>query len=354
MDQRGDRGGRTWAVIPADLETLPELLERAGYATYGLTANFSLPAERGFGRGFRRYRCLGAVGAEDVRPVLEAWLPDIRSERPWFLWIHLFDPHAPYLARERWLPALRPGATRRYPELDGMPANDLHRAEPGLDKDRLEYVRSLYDSEIREDDELLRWLFEALPGAADALVVFTADHGEEFLEHGDSGHGRTLFEESVRIPLILKLPGNRFGGTVVQAPASLVDVLPTVLGAAGVAAPGDRDGVDLLGSGEPGAAVTRKLYADLKSGRHLRAVIDGEWKLIQDVNARQRTALFDLGTDPEERRNLAAASPERVAGLGRDVEARFGREDAGERAARTRTAITPAQKRALRALGYTD
>ncbi len=354
MDQRGSQGGRRWSVIPSDLKTLPELLQREGYATFCLTANFSLPAERGFGRGFQRYQCLGAVGVERMKPALEAWLKEIRKAQPWFLWIHLFDPHAPYLARERWLPQLRTEASKRYPELDGMPATDFYKAASGLDTDRLDYVRSLYDSEIREDDEFLRWLFEALPRAGNALVVFTADHGEECLEHGDVGHSKTLYEESLRIPLIVKLPENRHAGAVVNDPVNLVDVLPTILGAVGIESPGDREGVDLVGAGGPGAPGPRKVYADLKSRSHLQAVIDGEWKLIINADDPERSALFDIGADPGEGQNRMTASPELAARLGREIAAKFNGASSNARLKRTETDISPAQKRALRALGYTE
>jgi len=208
----GPRG--RWEVIPEELPSLPELFREHGYRTYGLTANFGLPAERGFARGFDRYECVGAVDLEQVRLAAAPWLAELHEGRPWLFWLHLFDPHAPYLAREQWLNSVEPLPSGRFEELDGLAANRLPTVARDLDDERLNYLRALYDSEIRAVDEYLREIFDAVPRAREALVVFVADHGEEFLEHGGVLHGRTLFEVSIRVPLIVRLPDRRLAGTV--------------------------------------------------------------------------------------------------------------------------------------------
>lgn len=360
MDQRGRgrgrrQGPRRWGVLPAALQTLPELLQRNGYATFGLTANFGLPAGRGFGRGFDRYECVGALGVEGVRPVFENWIPEISAAKPWFLWLHLFDPHAPYLARKRWLPAFWPEPRERYPRLEGLGAGKFYEIATDLDADRMEFMRALYDSEIREVDDFLREVFDAIPRAHDALVIVTADHGEEFQEHGGVGHGRTLFEESIRVPLIVKFPDKRFAGSVVEAVASLVDILPTILAEAHIKPPDDIDGSNLFGPKGPLAPGSRMVLADVNGrGEHVRTITDGRWKFILNVARPDDSVLFDLAEDPAEQHDLAPSSPEQVAMLREALRKRYARGLAPAGSQRKETEITPEQQEALRALGYLD
>lgn len=343
----GKRG--KWEVIPEDLPSLPELFRDHGYRTFGLTANFGLPEERGFGRGFDEYRCVGAVDLEEVRQAAEPWLARLHEGAPWLFWLHLFDPHAPYLARARWLDSVEPLPQRRFEALDGLPASDLPPLASTLDAERLDYLQALYDSEIRAIDEYIREIFLAVPRAREALVVFVSDHGEEFLEHGGLLHGKTLFEEVIRVPLIVRFPDRRFAGTVHEGPVSIVDILPTLTEAAGIPTPPGIAGANLFGPSahDPGP---RPLVAELIRGAHLRAWIDGKWKYIADSENPANDALFDLESDPGELRDLAAEEPAR-GGRYREALVAFVRK--GEaRLPLAETEMTPEQAEALRSLGY--
>jgi arylsulfatase A-like enzyme len=351
MDQRGGGRGRArWSVFPGSLVTLPEVLQQAGYATFGLTANFSLPPERGFGRGFDRYECVGAKGVEGVRPVFDSWLEEIGRARPWFVWLHLFDPHAPYLARKRWLPELWPEPRKPYPDLDALPPGELYPMAPTLDGERMDYVRALYDSEIREADDFVREVFQKLPGADDALFVLSSDHGEEFLEHEGMGHGRTLFEESVRVPLVVKYPDDRRAGTISKTPVSIIDIYPTILAAVGLDVPDNLDGRDLTPARDDKASEPRWLLAELRSSDHLVAITDGRWKLVRHHDAPTNRNLFDLTKDPGEKTDLSGKLSNRV----KTIEAALTKARAAKQEAASDTAITPEQLEALKALGYMD
>jgi arylsulfatase A-like enzyme len=344
MDQNRRRG-RHVAVLPAALATLAEVLARAGYRTFGVTANFGLLDEQGFGRGFHRFASPGPIGSEQVEPILQGWLPEIREARPWFVWLHLFDPHAPYLAREPWLTELWPPNRPRHTGFDGT---GVH-TRPRLSPDQADYVRTLYDSEIRHMDERLRAMVGRIPRAESALVIVTADHGEEFLERGWVGHGRTLFDESVRVPMIVRLPGRDHAGTVSEAPVSLVDVLPTALAVAGLPSHAGAAGISLA---DPRAVPEhRTLFARVVSVKALRAAIDRRFKLVIEVADPTRGQLHDLASDPGERADVARALPADAARLMRAIEDHVLATHEG-RPVPTLAEITPVEEAQVRALGY--
>jgi len=350
MGERDEAGEGQWHVLPSDLPSLPESLKAAGYRTFGFSANFALPAERGFSRGFDRYRCVGAVDTDGIHAELVRWIPDLEADGPWFFWLHLFDPHAPYTAREPWLSELYPTAT-------GTDAASAEVAAalmslPDRTPEVMDRATRFYDSEVRHLDNYLRELFALVPRTRDALVVLAADHGEEFLDHGDVLHGRNLYDETARVPFIVRFPDRKFAGRVVAEPASLVDVLPTLLGAAGVSTPAGVVGVDLaqrLGDGS--TAKPRWVFAELEKAGRQRAVSDGRWKFIAIDEEGMSPQLFDLVEDPGERTNVAASRPELEAQFRRQL-AEYARDHAAPAAPLSETEITDEQAEALKTLGY--
>ncbi len=339
---------KVWTRIPEELPNLAESLRRHGYRTFGLVANTNLSAERGFDRGFDRFENLGMADLDAVDRTITPWLDEIgRGEGPWFLWLHMLDPHGPYTAREPWVESFD-AEYARYRWLDSMATEVFAQRAPKMQPRQLDVMRALYDSEIRATDEFLRRLFDGLPGAQDAFVLFTSDHGEEFLEHGGTLHGRVLFEESIRIPFIVRLPDRRLAGTVVQQAVSLVDVLPTILGAAGVEPDARTAGINLIGPQGISLPGERMVVAELLRGVPERAVTDGRWKVIF---SERPTELYDLREDPGEQTNLAQSQPERVEEF-RTVVAAFERQNRPTAATPEQVEITPQELEALRALGY--
>lgn len=360
--------------------TLAELLADAGYRTGGFYGGPYLDPTFGLDQGFEEWvSCMtrlpeamepqearrearGGVdrahadvtGPRTVQSV-RAWLAE-SDERPFFLFVHLWDVHYDYIPppgyAERFDPDYRGDLDARR-----FARNPAIRADmPARD---LEHLIALYDGEILFTDEIVGRILAAVAESGrleDALVVVTADHGDEFFEHGGKGHRRTLFEEVVRIPLVIRLPGREAAGRVVDEPVRLVDVLPTVLAAAGVGAPAHVQGRDLgpLLRGESLAPASSLLELHL-ARRSLYALRTGGSKLVSFDG--RRYALFDLGSDGRERHPLPADAPGFGPALAelrdrlessRALARRLG--TAGEKAGR----IEGDLRRRLEELGYVD
>jgi arylsulfatase A-like enzyme len=330
--QARDEGLRL-RTLPEALETLPEALQQAGYATFGLTQNVNISAQMGFDQGFQRFRNLPADDTADVLHArLLAWKPRLDAAGRSFLYLHYLDPHSPY--RER-APLFDPASRGRARQV------------------------SAYDSEIRYVDDYLRRAYDAFAWDDDTLLVVTADHGEEFWEHGSVEHGRSLYGEVLNVPLLMRFPGGRWGGRRVSAPVSLIDVLPTLRAAVGRPRGAHDQGRDLLPlvRGER-APDERALFAHLhrpepSAGRVLdqRAVLRAGRKLV--LGAGGGTALFDLVADPLDRNNLAVREPHTTAAL-REVYAAFERGAPRHFGAERALALDGATRERLKALGYVE
>lgn len=350
--------------VPSTALTLAERLEARGYATWAVTSNAHLVPEMGYAQGFQNYTNVGFAPAAGVLEALEPMLDDIRSHRgPKFVWVHLFDPHDPYTARDPWLrealgPRPDPADLAAATELGTLAMRELN-ARPDLVRGgpSLRLTRALYDAEIRAADEALSEVAHRLGIAQDDLVVFTADHGEEFRDHGALGHRVNLYEETLRVPLVV-VQGGRFAPARVDERLSLLDVLPTLTELAGVpVGPGagvsTRSLVPLLEGRTrgPGALVVAEMTRT--DDAEFRAIYDGTHKLIIEGRSPGVAQLFDLATDPGETTDLAASLPGRVQMMRRAMEAQ--RRDAmplrPEYVESTPDDETAAQ---LRAMGYLD
>jgi arylsulfatase A-like enzyme len=261
------------------------------------------------------------TGAE-VEARARAVLAGRDPARPFFLFVHFFDAHTDFTPG----PEYRERFVSPYTgELDGTTGQLLAIRAEGrqLSEPDLRFLRELYDAEIRQLDDLLASFFAFLAEqglADDTLIALTSDHGEEFQEHGGLLHGRTQFEELLRVPLILAGPGIP-RGVVVEAPVSLVDLAPTLLARLGIAAPAPLDGLDLAPSWSGGRLAPRALFGEADHNNVVdgRTVLDmkrmariGREKLHLDRHT-ERVQLYDLAADPRETRDLATTAPERVA-----------------------------------------
>jgi arylsulfatase A-like enzyme len=276
------------------------------------------------------------------------------ADRPFFLYVHTADPHWPYTPpeseRERLAAQVPPGAGYALSlSAPGRPPGEVRRE-----------VSQLYDAEIAFNDESFGRLIEKLHELgldAETLVILLSDHGEGFDEHGSYRHGRTLFAEEIRIPLVIRFPGGVGSGRVVEAVARQVDLLPTILDVVGVPAPVGLAGRSLLAAAlatspqaEPDGTFA---YLD-RGGRIVEAAIEDGRKLIRfrvEGRGAPGIGLFDLATDPGETRDLAGS--ERVW-----REYLLARLDAAGAAPRgpepANATLDPEQRRALEALGYLD
>jgi arylsulfatase A-like enzyme len=235
----------TFRGLRADRPTLPELLRREGYRTMGWVDNTFFSAPYGFARGFSQHdRYAGddlvgvAEGVQKATAFLDALPP--RSERaPYLLVLHAIDPHAPYQARVPAEPGFEvPESLRGEMEHIEAPEQEAWSVTNPWNAGRVdaEAMKVPYDSEIRYMDGQIGPLLERLE-ADGAGIVLLSDHGEEFSEHGGFSHGRTLFEELVRVPLVVREPGTSPRRGVVASPVALDAVAGTMLGFAGLSAP---------------------------------------------------------------------------------------------------------------------
>jgi choline-sulfatase len=306
---------------------LTEALAREGFAAAAFVSAFPLDRRFGLDRGFQTYgdrlpRLNGKLASERAghEAVSEAiaWLGEHRSRagagQPaarFFLWIHLFEPHAPY----------------------GSPGDQRP-------------VSVRYDEEIAESDRQVARVIEALgPDMNATAFVVTADHGEAFGEHGEIAHSIFVYDTTLRVPLVFAGPG--IGRHVVETPVSLVDVAPTIARLAGIKG-FDADGVDLAPALGGAAAPSRALYAEsfapfLDFGwSPLRSVREDGWKVIDAP----RPELFRLADDPGESRDLSSSEGSRTAAMRERVE-RYGPATMDPKAATDREAASR-----LQSLGY--
>jgi len=344
--------------------TLAELLKADGYNTQGIISVSMLTSKLGFGRGFDGYdESACAERSESSSPqVTDAAIRFLRErgDEPFFLFVHYFDPHYNYLLHPEH--DFFPDYQGRLES--GTPIQLIWRDRLAFDAADLDYLRALYDSEIRFTDDHVGRLLDELDelGLLDrSLVVFTADHGEEFMERGWIGHTRSLHRELLHVPLMFRLPGGAAG--TVEEPVGLVDVLPTVLDRLGLPIPEGLEGT-VLPLAEPFRVQPRAIFAETSNpqihqpGRvrpiDLKSMVYGRTKLIYDGVSRS-AELYDLAEDPAESTDLAASQQDRAARLLGVLEswvaqARLKRE--GQSTESIEELLTDEQLEELRSLGY--
>ncbi|QDU65574.1 sulfatase [Engelhardtia mirabilis] len=327
--------------LPLGFDTLAERLRAAGFDTAAVASHTFLGVKYGLHQGFTHFDddlvnfiadSHNAITSDQVTAKARAFIEakvaaDRFDDGPWFLWAHYFDPHDSYLAHEGF-------------------------SEPfGTETDR-----DLYDGEIAFTDHHIGALLSCLDElglANETVVVFVADHGEEWRDHGSHGHGQTLYEEVVRVPLTLRVPG--YAPRRVTEPISTLDLFPTLLELCGVAIPKDLPGRSLVPILAGGAGPDRALVSELRLGVAFDAIRRGSHKLIVD-RKQQQVLLFDLATDPLEQRDIAAEEPELVAALRAELEQRLAEAHARGRglAPSGSSDLSAAEAEALSRLGYAE
>ena len=338
--------------VPGDLETLAERLAADGFRTGAVVANPWLDPRYGFDRGFERYAHLPADPGrkgEARAPVLNQAAREILAsfgDERFFLYVHYMDVHSPYEPPEPHRAAFVPAEGRL------IYRNGAH---PEMTAVNLAKSRALYDAEVRSLDDGIRELFEILRVLgleASTLVVFTADHGDEFAEHGGLGHGVTLYEEVLQVPLFFFHPALQGRAGRIQTPVSGVDVFPTLLELVGLPPSPGLDGVSLVPwiRGERGLVSDRALLAELGG---LKAVRRGSLKRIRGSGPDGFDRAFDLARDPREERPLGDADAERAVSSTL-LDSLF--PDSGELLAKpaARSSEEERLQRQLEALGYVE
>jgi arylsulfatase A-like enzyme len=384
-------------LTPGEL-TLAEVLKKHGYATGAFVANRVLPTRLGYNQGFDTYQVfpseLPESEAEDLHKLLQkgrgealqqaslAWLDRLQAgqqaAQPVLLYMHYMEVHFPYAPPLRIVEQVSnrrhhgsPGGHIAPQPVAAAPPPPNPDIWPHPDADALAALEDKYDAEVLTLDTLLHEFFAQLDRRGflnHAVVVVLADHGEEFLDHGGMNHGSTLYNELIRVPLLVVVPGQTRRVDIPDV-VSVIDVAPTLLDLAGIAPPPTFAGRSLrwttgwatrllnrgrnwLGMGRDGQVAFSELLEPLdptRSERHPdQALIAGSRKLITTVDG--GTAVYDLNTDPGERKPAVLLDPD-PTGLRRRLQQV--REHAHSNPAPQETRALDEQTRErLRALGY--
>jgi membrane-anchored protein YejM (alkaline phosphatase superfamily) len=336
--------------IPAEVELLQEIFVRRGWTSAAVTGGGWMSASYGFSRGFEHFSDQGRQADQGVALFLETLAGARTPGAPVFAFFHTYQVHSPYLPPE--------GYGALWGEYSGSvePTSEALRplsnsAGRHLDDADFDFLVSQYDGEIRFLDDCLRTLFDRLAdnGFLDnAVVLITADHGEEFGDHGGVLHRGTLYDELLRVPFIVWGRGVQ-PGVVDPTLVSTVDIAPTLLAAAGLPIPEAMEGRNVLESTAGGWA-DQRIVAQYRDA--LYSIRTPRHKLIRGPGEQIR--LFDLRRDPTERRNLVKIHPGIAKELAAELESwREARPRLGEDVV-TSTEIDPATEEDLRALGYLD
>jgi len=363
-------GVRTFGVcrVAPEVPILSEILRHEGWTTGAMIASGALDRRFGLARGFDVYHFVRVSKSYPFSRAFRGLLPQVLSriglvqdrnlyrrcreitddglrwlerygDAPFFLWVHYFDAHDPYLPE---------AASRR---------RDRHPGTRWADRFKMGFA---YDSEIIGVDEQIGRLIDALSDANkldETVIVAVSDHGEGLGDHSYLGHTRRLYQEQVHIPLIIRYPERLAPGSEVNAQVLGVDIVPSLLELLGTEPPPGLDGRSFLPLIEAGgAAQDRIAYSETlqpaDSTAKLLAVSDGRYKLIRSL-AGETVLLFDLAEDPGEKQDLAAARPDLVARLEELIDRYLAIEaPAGPRP--DEDGITEEQREELRALGYIE
>jgi len=340
----------TTDVLDSAVSTLAEELAAVGYQTVGLDTNPFLLREFGFAQGFGEYEFLSDEGsvvssATDVAARALQAIDARDRARPLFVWFHVMEPHSPYTPAEAFRQMFPP----RSPPLI-VPSETI---QPWLmiqgSRDARVY-EALYDAEVREADEALGRFFSGLRERhmmASSIVVLTADHGEEFFDHGGFEHNRTLFDEMIRVPLIVAAPG--LAPAMREAQTQQVDLMPTLAAQAGARVPDGLHGADIWPVLEGKSKGERYAYSENPGS--LYSLRTREWKFISTLQGGHHLYRIDL--DPGEREDLVGTHPEETERY-RDLLVKIlaSAATAGKRLRGQSAPIQPRVLQRLKALGY--
>ncbi|MDG2307221.1 MAG: sulfatase [Candidatus Binatia bacterium] len=343
---------------PPELVMMAEVLSARGYATASLNDGGYLGAPFGLGQGFEHFeQARNSVGRSAKRStrlidrVVSAltWLDSVEPKK-FLLFVHSYEVHIPLTPPVETLSIFE--ESYDGPLGDAILTREwFGRANSTKAPADIQHWIRLYDAAIRSADAGFGALVRGLRERGlydDSLIVVVSDHGEELGERtGLSLHGKTLFDEALRIPLLVKFPGGEFAGRVVDRQVRLIDVFPTVVGALGLDVPAEIDGESLLPTlrtddGErPAVSITEGSQAALRQP---------PWKLYRRDGA---LTLFNLEDDPGELRDVAAGYPEIVESLGVKLEELTAEEaDLLQRSRRKK--LSKNRREQLRALGYVE
>lgn len=370
-----------YRVLSDDAVTLAEVLRDHGYTNLALTTAVTMSGKLGFAQGFDRYLEREGKLTPQLGRELARLLEDHRQS-PFFLFFHTYEVHTPYVRVTAAASLLDQNRRDRLSELLESP-DEMLSLNPKEQQEHLKRLglfnpwitSALYDGGIRHTDDFLGQLFHNLRslGLYDrTVIVVTSDHGEEFAEHTDlfySAHGHTLYDEIIRVPLLMRVPGRFRPGTVVKQVVELIDVAPTVLDLLGLPRPEPMQGRSLVGLIDDPSAEGKSWAASeamMSTGRP-------EWKSVRSRQHKYIAAfasengersgisgdllwskLFDLEQDAGERNDLRGERPETAETLHDLLVRHFSSISDAARHDGSRIELTGPMLEKLRALGYVE
>ncbi len=365
----------TVAVFDTAFETLAESLQADGYVTAAFVANPFILSRLGFAQGFDHFDSSFARNTAPggvVNEAVAAWVAQRPTDRPCFLYIHYMDVHGPYDAGPRFhatlieqvdrMPdkrRLTAGETEKLDYLRKPPKETLDLRRDERLAPYWEYWSARYEAGVRQVDHFIGQLRVLLSEAdlwEDAYVIVAADHGEALCEHGHWGHGFSVHDPELRVPLILRWPRVLPAGRRIASLVGLTDVMPTLLHQLRLPPPADLQGrslVALIAKGSPsGPSVA---FAEgLKVGPERRALYRGRWKLIAPA-AGGPQRLYDLAADALEQRDVSAEHPAEVEALTALLRRQVERNEAlAAGRVPERAPVSNEQLQRLKSLGYVD
>lgn len=344
--------------------TLTEMLKNRGYHTCGLVSHIYLKRKYGLSQGFDIYNediCDDrhfnhfTISSPAISRLAETYIERYK-DRKFFLFLHYFDPHQVYYDFDK--------------EMDydgdfvyGTPLEEIYSLiqQKKYTAADIDYLKYCYDSEIRYTDGFVGKVIDRLKKHKiyeNTLIIFVSDHGEEFVERGFQGHGTTLYNEQIRVPLLFKFPGSREESRdkVSAVPVSLIDAAPTAAGILGIDTLPGMQGKNVFArslkenKGRPVFSEVDK--TQFGERRDKVCIISGSWKLIYNLDS-GGYELYDLGSDPGEQEDRSLVEKDVFANLKKQLSAWivFNREGAKKG---KKVRLTEEERKKLESLGYID
>jgi len=297
--------------LASELNTLAEVLEKAGYYTIGISSNAGIKKFFNFHQGFKFFKYHSNLSGGISDKLNEYAFPELRKKKtPFFLYLHTMDLHRPRKLKEEFLPS--------FPEGDSDEGHQIVTVQKdgGISYPvDLTRVLAMYDAAIRQNDRSFGDLMKELKRLDlydSTLIILTADHGEELYDHRKFAHGKTLYQEVIHQLLIIKLPGQLMAGKQIYENVQTIDIFPTFLDLIGEPRPSYLSGKSLkrlmLSSSDVESPFHGEIFVETGMELSLKAVIDGYWKLIRktqkDSDDPEKYELYNLKDDPSERNDL--------------------------------------------------
>ncbi len=273
----------TFDKISDDAVTLGEEMTSAGFKSFGLADNLNISKEMGFSQGFSKFETYRYETATKMNKTLKEWKSEIEGSGRYFLYLHYMDPHEPYHKRDPW-----------YQDAPDEKQKEINA----------------YDSEISFVDSHIKEMFELYNWDKNSIVIFLADHGEEFWDHGGFGHGKTLYREVIEVPFFIYVPGITPGR--ISSHVTTMDILPTLSALLKFQAKDYWEGHNLLPVIESNSQADRSLFSELlRRPEHprpeLRSVVTPDWHYIskKPKGGELHHELYNARTDVREKINEA-------------------------------------------------